>query len=74
MSKENDELSLAEVIADEAVNDTEDKKALTRSIHIASKLIEVTITSQDPDEDLNMIKEMVIELIDKYKDTSPNYG
>lgn len=70
----SEELPMAEIIAEDAIDETENRKALTRSVHMVSSLIEVTVTSQDPDEDLNMIKEMVMELIDKYKEVAPNYG
>ena len=69
----SEDKSFADEVADDAFNETENKGAITRSIHIMTNLMEVTITSQDPNEDLKMIKKMAMELVDRYKDNAPIY-
>lgn len=72
-----DDTTLAEEIEEAAVEETEDKKALTRSVHITTVDVEVTVTSQDNDENLEKIRDIAVELVDKYngnKDISKDYG
>ena len=66
MTEEPDEKSMADVLGDDAPNQTEDPKAITRSVHIETRYAVVTITTQDEKEDIKMIKKMAEELVDKY--------
>lgn len=74
MTKEEDKDTIAEQLSDAATEETEDKKAITRSVHITTQkdtsYIAVTITSQSEDEDIQLIREIAEELMDKYKDSS----
>jgi len=63
MSEDN---TIAEELNDIATDETEDKKALTRSIHIIALGIEVTVTSQDSQDDLQIIQGIAEGIIDKY--------
>ena len=58
--------SMADELNDEATNITDNPNAITRSVHIATRYGEVTVTTQDIKEDINMIKKIAEELIDKY--------
>jgi len=68
----NKEKEIAEELGEVALNETEDKKALTRSIHIAMLGVEVTVTSQSGQDDLQMIRGMAEEIIDKYTKKTDN--
>lgn len=57
---------LPEEIAEDAETQTEDKNALTRSIHIATASCEVTITSQEKKENITKLKNVAVELMEKY--------
>ena len=48
------------------IEETEDTKAITRSVHIVTRYAQVTITTQDKDEDIQLIRKIAEELIDKY--------
>ena len=49
------EKSFAEVMGDDAPSETEDPKAITRSIHIETRYAVVTITTQDEKEDIEVL-------------------
>ena len=56
MCEEGEAKLIAEEIVNQAIDETEDSKAMTRSIHISTMGVEVTITSQCPDEDINIMR------------------
>lgn len=60
------DVSEGEMIADIASEETEEKKAVTRSIHISTPYVVITITTQDEKEDINQIRKIAEELMDKY--------
>ena len=62
--------TIAEAFGDAAIDETEDKKALTRSIHIIALGIEVTVTSQDESENLEIIQGIVEKMINRYSKKS----
>ena len=68
MTDESEEKSMAEVMGDDAINETEDPKAITRSIHMETRYAIVTVTTQDKDEDIQMVRKIAEELMDKYKE------
>lgn len=70
--EEDDDGSIAEEIPAVAVEESEEKKAITRSVHISTLHTSVTVTSQDENEDIELIKKIAIELMDKYTNSSRN--
>jgi len=63
----NEDKTITEELGDIASDETEEKKAITRSIHIAMLGMEITVTSQDADDTLKVIRKIAEELVDKYK-------
>ena len=63
-----EEKSMAEVMGDNAPDETEDPKAITRSIHIETRYAIVTVTTQDENEDLKLVKKIAESIIDKYRE------
>ena len=58
---------IGEQIKDEALETENLPNSITRSIHIVTRFgVTVTVTSQAEDEDIDKLKEIAEELIDKY--------
>lgn len=62
----NEEIAIS--TEDSSIEETEDKKAVTRSIHITTPYTAVTVTTQDEKEDIHKIKKIAKELMKEFRD------
>ena len=63
---EDDSEPIAKNLSDKATETIDNSKSITRSIHIATRNGEVTVTTQDVNENIEMIRKIAEKLIDKY--------
>ena len=68
MNDEDDDRTIGEQISNGATEDTESPTAITRSVHINTRYAIVTITTQAEEENIDKIREIAEELVDKYKE------
>jgi len=66
---DNNNEDIGKQLSEVAVETSEGSKAITRSIHIVTRYgVTVTVTTQAEDEDIDKIRQIAEELIDKYKE------